>query len=131
MRNPRQLTFRLIPRMVLSELSPQTWSRIRATRLFPSHLQRLSNERFSDFWLTPGSTDIPQDAVLSPKDGIAAGFTAGNPGRLWKFVTGHLQNLKSPISKSYFDQIEYVKVPAFWSTILNAYQLQHALAGVY
>ena len=45
-------------------------------------------------------------------------------------MTGHLQNLKSPISKPYFDQIEYVKVPAFWSAILNPYQLQHALAGV-
>ena len=35
----------------------------------------------------------------------------------------------SPISKPYFDQIDCVKVPALWSTILNPYQLQHALAG--
>ena len=119
-----QTTFCLIPRMVLSELSLQTWLRICATRLFPSHLQRLSMSA-SQF-----GTDTPQDAVINPKDGIVAGFTAGNPGRLWKFMTGHLQNLKSPISKPYFDQIEYVKVPAFWSAILNPYQLQHALAGV-
>ena len=66
------------------------------------------NERFSDFWHTPGSTDIPQDAVFNTKDGIVAGFTASNPGRLWKFMTGHLPNLKSPISKPYFDQIGYM-----------------------
>ena len=91
---------------------------------------QIANERFSEFWLSPGSTDIAQDAVRNPKDGIVAGFTAGNPGRHWKFMTGHLQKLQSPISKSYFEQIEYVKVPAFWSGILNPYQLQHALASV-
>ena len=45
-------------------------------------------------------------------------------------MTGHLQKLQSPISKSYFEQIEYVKVPAFWTEILNPFQLQHALASV-
>ena len=45
-------------------------------------------------------------------------------------MTGHLQELQSPISKSYFENIEYVKIPAFWSGILNPYQLQHALASV-
>ena len=45
-------------------------------------------------------------------------------------MTGHLQKLQSPTSKSYFEQIDYVKVPAFWSSILNLYQLQHALASV-
>ena len=33
-------------------------------------------------------------------------------------------------AKSYFENIEYVKVPAFWAGILNPYQLQHALASV-
>ena len=85
---------------------------------------------FPESWTNPGNTDIPQNAVLNPKDGIVAGFTSSNPGRLWKFMTGHLQKLQCPISKSYFDQIEYVKVPAFWSSILNPFQLQHALASV-
>ena len=76
------------------------------------------------------STDIPQHAVRDPKDGIVAGFTSSNPGRLWKFMTGHLQKLQSPISKSYFENIEYAKIPAFWSGILNPFQLQHALASV-
>ena len=31
-------------------------------------------------------------------------------------MTGHLKKLQSPISKSYFETIEYVKVPAFWSS---------------
>ena len=75
-------------------------------------------------------TDIPQTAVRNPKDGIVAGFASANPGKLWKNMTGHLQKLQSPISKSYFDNIEYVKVPAFWSGILNPHQLQHALASV-
>ena len=78
----------------------------------PITLQRLSMSASQTFGLHPGGTDIPQDAVFNPKDGIVAGFTTGNPGRLWKFMTGHLQKLQSPISKSYFDQIEYVKVPA-------------------
>ena len=99
---------------------------------FPNPPAQIANERFSEFnfWLTPGSTDIPQNAVRNPKDGIVAGFTSATPGRLWKFMTGHLQKLQSPISKSYFEQIEYVKVPAFWSGILNPYQLQHALKSV-
>ena len=79
------------------------WLRTRATRAFPITPAQIANERFSEFWLTPGSTDIPQDAVRNTKDGIVAGFTAGNPGRLWKFMTGHLQKLQSPISKSYFE----------------------------
>ena len=45
-------------------------------------------------------------------------------------MTGHLQRLQSPISKSYFENIECVKVAAFWSGILNPHQLQHALASV-
>ena len=36
----------------------------------------IANERFSEFWLTPGSTDIPQDAVRNPKDGIVSDFQA-------------------------------------------------------
>ena len=58
------------------------------------------------------------------------GLVSDRPGKLWKYMTGHLQKLQSPISKSYFDSIEYVKVPAFWSGIMNPHQLQHALASV-
>ena len=67
------------------------------------------SSEFSEFWTTPGCTDIPQTAIRNPKDGIVAGFIAVNPGKLWKYMTGHLQKLQSPISKSsYFENIEYV-----------------------
>ena len=45
-------------------------------------------------------------------------------------MTGHLKTLQSPINRSYFDKIPYVKVPAFWSMLLSASQLQHGLASV-
>ena len=61
---------------------------------------------------------------------VLSGLVSDRPGKLWKHMTGHLQKLQSPISRSYFDNIEYVKVPAFWSGILNPNQLQHALASV-
>ena len=40
-------------------------------------------------------------------------------------MTGHLT-----ITKGYFDKIDYVKVPGFWSSIMNVHQLQHAFASV-
>ena len=85
---------------------------------------------FSEFWTVSGCADIPQTAIRNPKDGFVAGFIPVYPGKLWKHMTGHLQKLQSPISKSYFDNIEYVKVPAFWSGIMNPNQRQHALASV-
>ena len=38
----------------------------------------IANPGFSEFWLTPGSTDIPQNTVRNPKDDIVAGFTSSN-----------------------------------------------------
>ena len=58
------------------------------------------------------------------------GLLADRPGKLWKHMTGQLKKLQSPISKSYFEMIDYVKVPAFWSSIMNPHQLQHALASI-
>ena len=75
--------------------------------------------------------DTPKYAIHSnPKDRIVAGLVSDRPGKLWKYMTGHLQKLQSLISKSYFDNIEYVRIPAFWSGIVNPHQLQHALASV-
>ena len=45
-------------------------------------------------------------------------------------MTGHLTKIQSPIGCSYFEKIEYAKVPAFWTDIMNVHQLQHALASV-
>ena len=44
-------------------------------------------------------------------------------------MTGHLKTLQSPISRGYLDDITYVKVPIFWSGLINS-QLQHGLASV-
>ena len=46
------------------------------------------------------------------------------------YMTGHLKKLQSLISKSYFENIEYLKVQGFWSSILNPHPLQRALASV-
>ena len=61
---------------------------------------------------------------------MVSGLVAEVPGKIWKYnvMTGHLTRLQSPISKSYFAEIDYVRVPAFWSSILNP--PQHALASV-
>ena len=91
---------------------------------------RPSEPAYSPFWTTPGCTDIPDYAIINPKDGIVAGLVAERPGKLWKYMTGHLKNLRSPISKSYLENIEYVKVPAFRTSIMIPRQLQHALASV-
>ena len=71
--------------------------RYQATPITPAEI---ANAGFSDFWLTPGSTDIPQNAVRNPKDGIVAGFTSSNPGRLWKFMTDtcRLEVFQQPLS---------------------------------
>ena len=91
---------------------------------------RPSGPAYSPFCNSPDCQDIPDYAILNPKDGMVAGLVADRPGKLWKYMTGHLQKLQSPISKSYFDTIEYVKVPAIWSSIMNQHQLQCALASV-
>ena len=38
--------------------------------------------------------------------------------------------VKQPCRTTYFDETPYVKVPAFWGTLVNASQLQHGLASV-
>ena len=45
-------------------------------------------------------------------------------------MTGRLTKLQSLMTNGYFDKIDYVKVPGFWSSIMNVHQLQHALASV-
>ena len=40
-------------------------------------------------------------------------------------MAGHLKTIQSPINSGCFGEIQYVKVPSFWSTILNPSQLQH------
>ena len=66
----------------------------------------------SPFWTDPACTDIPPYAVKGPDDHIA-GIVSQTPGRLWHYITGHLKTLQSPINRSYFDEIPYVKIPAF------------------
>ena len=59
-----------------------------------------------------------------------AGLLSQTPGKPWHFVTGHAKTIQSPISRSYFDDITYVKVPPLWSTLINPSQLQHGLASI-
>ena len=85
---------------------------------------------FSMFWTTTDSQERPPYAVFGLKDNVVSGLLATVPGRIWKHMTGHLTKIQSPINKSYFENLEYVKVPGFWSSIMNVHQLQHALAGI-
>ena len=48
--------------------------------------------------------------MLSDQQEIA-GLIADKRGRLWSYITSHLKVLKA--TKGYFDEIEYVKAPAF------------------
>ena len=41
-------------------------------------------------------------------------------------MTGHLTKIQSSINRSYCDKIDYVKTPAFWYSLTNVHQLQHA-----
>ena len=91
---------------------------------------RPSEPEFSPFWINPACQDLPDYAIVHKRDNMVAGLVAEVPGKAWKYMTGHLTRLQSPNSKPYFEKIEYVKVPAFWSRIITAHQLQHALASV-
>ena len=78
----------------------------------------------------PACTTPPPYAVMSPEDKIVAGLTAQQPGKLWNYITGHLKVLKTTTNKSYFDEITYVKVPAFWSHLMQPVQFHHGLVSV-
>ena len=65
------------------------------------------------FWTDQACADVPPYAGKGPDDHVA-GIFSPTPGRLCYYMTGH-----------YLDEIPYVKVPAFWSTLLNSSQLQH------
>ena len=67
---------------------------------------------------------------VGTEDKHIAGILSQTPGRLWRYVTVHLKTIQSPINHGYFDVIQYVKVPAFWSTLLNPAQLQHGNASI-
>ena len=58
------------------------------------------------------------------------GLIAEVPGKIWKYMTGHLTKIQSPINRSYFDKIEYGKIPSFWYSLMNVHQLQHALGSI-
>ena len=84
----------------------------------------------SPFWTDPACSDAPPDAVISQEDQVVAGLVAQHPGKLWTYVTGHLKVIKTTINNSYPDDTEYVRVPAFWSHIVDPVQFQHGLASV-
>ena len=73
------------------------------------------------FWTDP--------AVAGPDNHIA-GLLSQTSGRLRHYVTGHLKTIQSPITCDHFDEIQHVKVPTFWSIILNPPQLQHGLESI-
>ena len=83
----------------------------------------------SPFWTDPACTDTPPYAVKGSDDHIA-GIISPTPGRLGDYMIGHLKTLQSPINCSYFEEIPYVKVQAFWRTLLHPAQVQHGLASV-
>ena len=96
----------------------------------PKIAARPLEPEFSPFWTSLACRDLPDYAIVHPRDGRVCGLVAEVPGRIWKYMTGHLTRLQSPISKSYFAEIKYVRAPAFWAGILNPHQLQHTLASV-
>ena len=95
--------------------------------LFVSPRSKPHEPAISPFWTDPACVDIPLYAIIHDH---VAGFVAQNPGRLRHYVTGHFKTIQSPSNRSNFDEIQYIKVPTFWSTIVNPSQLQLALASV-
>ena len=51
---------------------------------------RPTEPTYSPFGTSPTCRNIPEYAVVNTKDGIVA-----RPGKLWKYMTGHLQRLQS------------------------------------
>ena len=92
---------------------------------------------YCDFWKNlPCSSrglalpGVRGSQVKPPTADLVQAIVNVEDSQIWKYMTGHLRKLQSPISKSYFEAMEYVKVPAFWSSVINPHQLQHALASV-
>ena len=77
-------------------------------------------------WCCNISQAWPGSLIKSIQDHGVAGLVAQQPGKLWNYITGHLKTIQTTINKSYFDDIEYVKIPAFWSHLMDPVQLQHA-----
>ena len=71
----------------------------------------------SPLWTDPDRCLAPSYAGLTEQNGIA-GLTADKPGKWWSYITGHLKTLET--TRSYFDHMEDVKVPAFWSNGLTS-----------
>ena len=84
----------------------------------------------SPFWIDPACTDVPPYALISPEDKCVAGLLAQQPGKLWRYMTSHLKVFKTTANHSYFEDIAYVKVPAFQSYIMEPVQLHRGLASV-
>ena len=96
-------------------------------RLSTQHLSLQDLEpEISPVWTDPARTDL----AVGTEDEHIAGILSQTPGRLWRYMTGHLKTFQSPINRGHFDDIQCVKVPAFWSTLLNPSQLQHGLASI-
>ena len=89
-----------------------------------------SKPESSPLWTDPACKDTPPFAVMSPEDRVVAGLTAQIPGKLLRYVTSHLTTIKTTINKSYFEEIEYVKVQAFRKELMDPVQFQHCLASV-
>ena len=84
----------------------------------------------SPFWIDPACTDVPSYAVVSPERKCVAGLLAQQSGKLWRYVTSHLKVLRSTTNRRYFEEITYIKVPAFLSCIMEPVQFHYALASV-
>ena len=79
------------------------------------------NSQLSPFWTDPACVDIPLHAIIHDEDKHVAGLIAQNPGRLWHYMTGQIKTIQSSINRGYYvnyDDIQYVKVPAVWSTLI-------------
>ena len=68
----------------------------------PKVAARPFEPEFSPFWTNPACQDLPDYAIVHHRDGKVSGLVAEAPGKIWKYMTGHLTRLQSPISKSYF-----------------------------
>ena len=89
-----------------------------------------SEPAISLFWTNPDCQDIPPYAMVHDVDDRVSGLISQTPGHLWQYVIGHLTKIQSVINRGYFDDIQYVEVPASWCKFMNASQLQHGLASV-
>ena len=54
---------------------------------------------FSLFWTNPECRELPPYAVVDQTDNMVKGLIAEVPGKIWKYVTGHLTKIQSPINR--------------------------------